>query len=126
MSSRKVFTVSVEKPGEPIEFDIQFSFADGSGTETESFTALPRNAAPTNAVLLTGGIWRLNAEGTQVTDSAGVGRYMAQVLVPESAARFAALLDDNRRIVALTDLGEILGWLVGEYAARPTTPSPAS
>ena len=41
-------------------------------------------------------------------------------LLPESSERFNALLEDPDRIVTVETLGEITGWLVEEYSARPT------
>jgi len=57
-----------------------------------------------------------------------VTRFFKYVIVSEDYERFEALLDDPDRIVSVETLGEITGWLVEQYATRPTTqpdPSPA-
>jgi hypothetical protein len=41
-------------------------------------------------------------------------------LLPESLERFNALLEDPDRVVTVETLGEIVGWLVEQYSARPT------
>lgn len=55
------------------------------------------------------------------SSAAVVGKFFNQVLVPESFTRFEALSKDPDRIVSVETLGEITGWLVGEYSGRPTT-----
>lgn len=44
-----------------------------------------------------------------------------RVLLPESYARFKALIDDPTRIVTIEKLGEIAVWLIEVYTKRPTT-----
>jgi len=41
-------------------------------------------------------------------------------LLPESLERFNNLLEDPERIVSVETIGEITGWLIEEYSARPT------
>jgi hypothetical protein len=55
------------------------------------------------------------------SSAAVVNSFFSQVLVPESYERFQALATDPDRIVSVETLGEITGWLVGEYSSRPTT-----
>lgn len=45
------------------------------------------------------------------------------VLLPESREQFNALLEDEYKIVSVETLGEILGWIVEAYSARPTQES---
>jgi hypothetical protein len=40
-------------------------------------------------------------------------------LPAESYARFDALLEDEKKIVSVETLGEIIGWLIEEYSDRP-------
>lgn len=51
-----------------------------------------------------------------------VTKFFNYVIIPEDYARFEALLDDPDRIVSVETLGEITGWLVEQYATRPTMP----
>lgn len=50
-----------------------------------------------------------------------VNKFFKYVLVDNDYPRFEALLEDPDRIVSVETLGEITGWLVEQYAARPTT-----
>jgi hypothetical protein len=49
-----------------------------------------------------------------------VSRFFKEVLLEESFERFEILVADPDRIVSVETLGEITGWLVGEYSERPT------
>lgn len=49
-----------------------------------------------------------------------------KVLEPESFVRFNELWNDNNRIVPIETIGEIAGWLIEEYTARPTKRSSSS
>lgn len=55
------------------------------------------------------------------SSAAVVSSFFSQVLTEESYKRFQALSVDPERIVSVETLGEITGWLVGEYTDRPTT-----
>jgi hypothetical protein len=53
--------------------------------------------------------------------SAGIiTEFFSYVLEDESFTRFDALLSDKYKIVTVDTLGEITGWLMGEYTNRPT------
>jgi len=53
--------------------------------------------------------------------SAGIiTEFFSYVLEDESFTRFDALLKDKYKIVSVDTLGEITGWLMGEYTNRPT------
>lgn len=53
--------------------------------------------------------------------SAGIiTEFFSYVLEDESYVRFDALLNDKYKIVSVDTLGEITGWLMGEYTNRPT------
>ena len=45
--------------------------------------------------------------------------FFSNVLTDESLERFNALTLDKNRIVSVETLGEIVGWLMAEYTARP-------
>lgn len=49
-----------------------------------------------------------------------VNQFFKHVIVAEDYQRFEDLLDDPNRIVSVEALGEITGWLVEQYSARPT------
>ena len=49
-----------------------------------------------------------------------INEFFSTVLSAESLTRFNALLVDKEKIVSVETLGEIVGWLVGEYTNRPT------
>lgn len=54
------------------------------------------------------------------TDSLNIiEKFFETVLLEESYERFSALLVDKERIVTVETLGEITGWLIEEYTARP-------
>lgn len=48
-----------------------------------------------------------------------INSFFEQVLLPESFTRFSALITHPEKIVTVETLGEISGWLVEVYAARP-------
>lgn len=52
--------------------------------------------------------------------------FFKAALLPESWERFQALTEDPDRIVTTEKLGEIIGWLMEEYASRPTKESSPS
>jgi len=45
--------------------------------------------------------------------------FFASALVEESLERFNALIVDKNRVVTTETLGEITGWLIEQYSARP-------
>jgi len=49
--------------------------------------------------------------------------FFQQALLPESYERFNKLLEDPDTIVTVDVLGEVTGWLVEQYSARPTVES---
>ncbi len=49
-----------------------------------------------------------------------VNKFFERALKPADYERFNALLDDPNVIITSETLGEILSWLVEEYAERPT------
>ena len=55
-----------------------------------------------------------------------ISDFFSNVLVDESFTRFEALTKDPDRIVTVETLGEIVGWLMGEYAGRPEQQPEAS
>jgi hypothetical protein len=48
-----------------------------------------------------------------------IDSFFSQVLTDESLERFNDLTTDKNRIVTTETLGEIVGWLLEEYSARP-------
>jgi hypothetical protein len=60
------------------------------------------------------------ANSENASDSAKVTRtFFKKVLRAESYTRFDALLEDEKKIVSVETLGEIIGWLIEEYSDRP-------
>lgn len=61
-----------------------------------------------------------DANANDVARSADtVEKFFDNVLLPESAERFNALLVDPNRLVPVETLAEIVNWLMEEYAGRP-------
>lgn len=58
--------------------------------------------------------------------AAVIPRFFEATLLPESWQRFQELTTDPDRVVTTEKLGEIIGWLVEEYASRPTKESSPS
>lgn len=52
--------------------------------------------------------------------SVAITGFFEKVLVPESYDRFQILLEDPDKIVSVTTLSEIIGWVLEEYSDRPT------
>jgi hypothetical protein len=52
-----------------------------------------------------------------------ISNFFSVALEEESFARFKKLIIDSERIVTVETLGEIVGWLVEQYSARPTKES---
>lgn len=49
-----------------------------------------------------------------------IGEFLEVAIKPESKERLDALMSDPDRVVDVETLGEIMGWLVEQYSARPT------
>jgi hypothetical protein len=49
-----------------------------------------------------------------------VEKFFSTALEGESHKRLLSLLEDPEKIVTVETLGEIVGWLVEQYTARPT------
>lgn len=108
MARHKSFgNVNPYADAEPITFDLY----------DEDFTCRP---AIQGKVLLEFG------KETQDDANAAVMRFFKTVMEPESYQRFQALIESDDKIVDAVALGEIAGYLVGEYSARPTAPSSSS
>ena len=56
-----------------------------------------------------------------VEGSEAITKFFDVVLEDESRVRFDALCNDPEKIVTVETLGEITGWLLSEYAERPTS-----
>lgn len=63
---------------------------------------------------------------TQDDPNLAVLRFFETVMDPEDFSRFEEILDSEDKIVDAHMLGEIAGFLVGEYSTRPTVPSSSS
>ena len=48
------------------------------------------------------------------------------ILLPESAQRFIARLSDQQRPISMTQVDDVLTWIMEEYGLRPTIPSEES
>lgn len=92
---------------EPVTFDLY----------DETFTC--RHAVQGAALLRFG-------KETQENPNDAVMNFFELVMLPEDYTRFADLIDSEDKIVDATLLGEIAGYLVGEYSSRPTEPSSSS
>jgi hypothetical protein len=67
----------------------------------------------------------LNLMANSSTEDAGsmaetIGSFFDLCLLPESLDRFNTLLENPDKIVTVEALGDITGWLVEQYSARPT------
>lgn len=51
--------------------------------------------------------------------AAVINEFFSHVLVDESLERFNSLVVDKERVVTTETLGEITGWLIEQYTARP-------
>ena len=58
--------------------------------------------------------------------SAQAMQFLDSVLLPESAARFAARMRSTTEPITLETAFEVWRWLLSEYGARPTQPSSSS
>jgi hypothetical protein len=61
-----------------------------------------------------------SAEDSGAAAAKTINDFFSQSLKPESYEKFEKLLKDPEKIVSVETLGEITGWLVEEYSARPT------
>jgi hypothetical protein len=52
--------------------------------------------------------------------------FFVKVMPPTEYERFEKLMEDEKRIVPMDVLSEIMGWLIEEYTDRPTQPSSGS
>ena len=84
----------------------------------EEFSCKPRMQGK---VLLRFAADSQSEEGSKSSEA--ILSFFDEVLLPESKEKFHALLEDEFKIVSVETLGEILGWIVEAYAARPTQES---
>jgi hypothetical protein len=62
----------------------------------------------------------MNADSGDVSKAASVvDDFFSLALLPESYERFTAILESKDKIVTVEALGEISGWLMEQYSARP-------
>lgn len=80
----------------------------------EEFTCVPTIQGK---VLL--GLVADSASDDPLVQASIVEDFFSNVLTDESLERFNALTLDKDRIVSVETLGEIVGWLMSEYTARP-------
>jgi hypothetical protein len=111
MTSRHKDFGSEAVPSEPISFTVN----------GETFTAVP---AIQGAFLL----HFVNQAGATdgVHAAEAIMEFYSRVLLPESLERFNAMCSSTDKIVSMTTLSEIVGWLVEEYTKRPTQGSSSS
>ena len=61
-----------------------------------------------------------NSAGEDTVGSAtALASFFEKVLVPESFERFDALANDPDRIVTVSTLAQIVGWVMEQYSDRP-------
>lgn len=98
-----------EKPSEPWE---------------ETFTVLqhvPPAALVTLSIAAT-----VTPDGDIAWNSVSVVRFLRNVLVPSDEARWDALMLDKLRRVDVNALADVMFYITGEKAGRPTGPQPGS
>jgi hypothetical protein len=75
-------------------------------------------------------IMRVAAEGDEDTRgvlmAVSVLDFFKKVMPPSEFERFEKLMEDEKRIVPMDTLSEIMSWLIEEYTDRPTRPSSGS
>lgn len=130
MTTPKQFTASTtesrEAPTEPFTLEGVYapgrSGPGGKETWTETFTVSSRMDARMAQ-------WYASAftimEGKQVINPPAVIEFLKLACVPESALRFADLVDDPDRLVDVGVLGDVFVWLSEEVIDRPTAPPSA-
>lgn len=119
-------TASREADTEPFELDGVYAIGregpNGSTTWSETFTVSTRMDARMAG-------WYSQAytivEGKQVLNPPAVIEFIRLACIPESALRFAALIEDPDRLVDVAPLGEVFVWLGEEVLNRPTPPPSA-
>jgi hypothetical protein len=68
-----------------------------------------------------------NASGNDGAAAAkALDDFFAKIMEPQEFTRFKEHLDNPRVIIDMEKLGEIAGWLIEEYSARPTQPPSSS
>jgi hypothetical protein len=107
MARFKDFGAGSDKPTEGISFKIH-------GEEFTCRTAL-QGKVLLNLVAKSGDTENPGAAAEVIND------FFETVLVPESYERFDTLATDPDKIVDVETLSEIVGWLVEQYAERPTS-----
>ena len=72
-------------------------------------------------------IMKVAAEGDEDTRgllmAVSVLDFFEKVMPPSEYERFEKLMEDEKRIVPMDVLSEIMSWLIEEYTDRPTKPS---
>jgi hypothetical protein len=111
----KSFNVIDIDTAEPLTFDIG----------GEEFSCYPEVQGKTILDVM-----RNAAEGDEDTRGVlmaiSVLDFFKKVMPPEEYERFNKLMEDEKRIVPMDTLSEIMSWLIEEYTDRPTKPSSVS
>jgi hypothetical protein len=100
----------------PLDFEITYSrFVDGEWEdETQKFRARP--TVPGALMLRIAS----TIDGQVGAMSGEIIKLLEGAIWPEDRVKFNALLDDPETAIGIEVLVEILGWLIEEYAERPT------
>lgn len=102
----KQFTTAVGRGAQPVEFAI-----DG-----EAFFAAAE--MPLGSMV---DVARTALNGEPAEKIIAIMDFLDQILMPDSAVRFAGRMRSAERPIGMDEAGEIVKWLVQEvYAARPT------
>jgi len=105
-------------------------FGDGGDVNTEPITFKILGEEFTARPALQGRVLLNLVADSDSEDTAKVASviptFFEAALLPESWTRFQALTEDPDRVVTTEKLGEIIGWLMEEYASRPTQESSPS
>ena len=63
---------------------------------------------------------RQSASDDTVSSVTAIESFFEKVLLPESYERFDSLAKDPNRIVTVSNLAQIVGWVMEQYSDRPT------
>lgn len=83
----------------------------------------------TAAPAMPAGLLRKFTQAAKESEEVQLDRFMEildAVMLPESAERFAARMNDPADPITIDDLRNVLEWLMEEYTGRPTVPPSTS
>lgn len=116
---------AAEADPDPLQFTLGGdTLADEPEEWEETFTVL-QHVPPSALAHLAAGA-TITSEGDVAWNSVAIVRFLRACIVPNDEARWDALMADKRRPCSIDGLAQVMFYVTGAKAERPTGPRPGS